>query len=576
MSEHGRRQVLRTGLGAVAGSTVLGAVGATAPASATPRQGGPIEAGGAVTADEPVSARAHLPWVADLGDGRYQNPVLNADWSDPDAIRVGPYFYLVASTFNRVPGLPVLRSVDLVNWSVIGHALTELEPRDHFSEPRHGEGVWAPALRHHDGKFWIFYPDPDFGIFMVTATDPRGPWSTPRPVKPGKGLIDPCPLWDDDGQAYLVHAWAKSRSGINNRLTLHRMSPDGTELLDAGRIVISGDDLPGYTTLEGPKLYKRDGWYWIFAPAGGVTNGWQSAFRSRSVWGPYEDRVVLAQGDSPVNGPHQGAWVTTESGADWFLHFQDRDAYGRVVHLQPMRWRTDGWPVMGTDDGSGRGTPVLVHTKPRVNGRTEVTAPASGDEFTGAELGGQWMWQANADPAWWSLRRSPGRLALVCQPSPVADDLRLLPQVLTQRLPAESFTATTSMSVSAMTAGSRAGLVVLGQTYAWVGLRHDGDRIVLVCRTAAQDAVEVDAVTPVPLRRGRSAVRLRVSVRPGAVCQFAAEVDGRGFTPLGAPFPATAGKWIGATVGLFATGPATGGRGGVAEFDWFRMGPISS
>ncbi|SED50788.1 Beta-xylosidase [Streptomyces melanosporofaciens] len=529
-----------------------------------------------MTASEPASARTHLPWAADLGDGRYRNPVLNADWSDPDVIRVGPYFYLVASTFNRVPGLPVLRSVDLVNWSVIGHALTELEPEDHFSEPRHGEGVWAPALRHHDGKFWIFYPDPDFGIFMVTATDPRGPWSAPRPVKPGKGLIDPCPLWDDDGQAYLVHAWAKSRSGINNRLTLHRMSPDGTELLDAGRIVINGDELPGYTTLEGPKLYKRDGWYWIFAPAGGVTNGWQSAFRSRSIWGPYEDRIVLAQGDTPVNGPHQGAWVTTESGEDWFLHFQDRDAYGRVVHLQPMRWRTDGWPVMGTDDGSGRGTPVLVHTKPRVNGRTQVTAPASGDDFSRAELGRQWMWQANADPAWWSLRHSPGRLTLICQPSTVGDDLRLLPHVLTQRLPAESFTATTSMSVSTMTAGSRAGLVVLGESYAWAGPHHDGDRIVLVCRTAARDAAEVDVVTPVPLRRGRAAVRLRVTVRPGAVCQFAAEVDGRGFTPLGAPFPATAGKWIGATVGLFATGPATGGRGGVAEFDWFRMGPIFS
>ncbi|MBI0385003.1 glycoside hydrolase, partial [Streptomyces albiflaviniger] len=162
------------------------------------------------------------------------------------------------------------------------------------------------------------------------------------------------------------------------------------------------------------------------------------------------------------------------------------------------------------------GVPVLVHTKPRVEGRTEVTAPATGDDFTGTELGKQWMWQANADPAWWSLRRLPGRLALVCRPSPVAHDLRLLPNVLAQRLPAESFTATTSMSLSTATTGSRAGLVVLGETYAWVGLRHDGDRIVLVCRTAARDAAEVDAVTPVPLRRGRSRVRLRVSVRPGA------------------------------------------------------------
>ena len=141
--------------------------------------------------------------------------------------------------------------------------------------PRHDCGVWAPALRHHDGQFWIFWGDPDFGIFVVNATDPRGPWSTPHLLKPGKGLIDPCPLWDDDGRAYLVHAWAKSRSGVNNRLTRHRMSPDGTTLLDEGRVVVNGDELPGYTTLEGPKLYRRDGWYWIFAPAGGVTTGWQ-------------------------------------------------------------------------------------------------------------------------------------------------------------------------------------------------------------------------------------------------------------------------------------------------------------
>ena len=566
MSQHSRRHVIRTGLGAAAASAVLGAAGGTARAEAATE--GPRGTGA-----QAARARGRLPWVADLGDGRYQNPVLNADWSDPDAIRVGDHFYLVASTFNRIPGLPILRSTDLVNWTVIGHALTELLPRDHFSEPRHGQGVWAPALRHHDGKFWIFYPDPDFGIFVVTATDPRGPWSTPHPLKPGKGFIDPCPLWDDDGQAYLIHAWAKSRSGINNRLTLHRMSPDGTALLDEGSVVVNGDELPGYTTLEGPKLYKRDGWYWIFAPAGGVTSGWQSAFRSRSVQGPYEDRIVLAQGDTPVNGPHQGAWVSTPGGEDWFLHFQDRGAYGRVVHLQPMRWRSDGWPVMGDDDGSGRGTPVLTHTKPRVHGRTRVTAPATGDEFTGPELGKQWSWQANADPAWWSFRHFPRRLALACRPGPGGHDLRLLPNVLGQRLPAESFTATTSMTLSTTTAEARAGLVMLGATYCWAGLRHDGDRIVLVCRTAEEDAAEVDAAPPVPLGRGRAAVRLRVTVGPGAVCRFAADTDGRGFTPLGAPFTATAGTWIGATVGLFATGPAAAGRSGAAEFDWFRVSP---
>ncbi|GAA2683935.1 MULTISPECIES: glycoside hydrolase 43 family protein [Actinosynnema] len=564
MSEHSRRRALQAGLGLVAGASVFGLGGAPAAAEGAPPPAGapnpPI--------DQAPPHRGRLPWVADLGDGRYRNPVLFADWSDPDAVRVGEHFYLVASTFNRIPGLPVLRSTDLVNWSLIGHALTELEPLDHFARPQRGGGVWAPALRHHDGRFWIFYPDPDHGIFVTTATDPRGPWTRPHALKPGRGLIDPCPLWDDDGQAYLVHAWAKSRAGINNLLTLHRMSPDGKSLLDEGQVVVDGNLLPGYTTLEGPKLYKRDGWYWIFAPAGGVKQGWQSAFRSRSIHGPYEDRIVLAQGDTDVNGPHQGAWVSTATGEDWFLHFQDREAYGRVVHLQPLRWRDDGWPVMGVDDGAGLGSPVAVHAKPRV-APSRITAPPTGDDFAGPALGAQWVWQANADRRWWSLR---GRgLTLACAPSPDTSDLRLLPNVLGQRFPAEVFTATTSLTLSTTAPDARAGLVVLGDTYAWVGLRHDGDRLVLVHRTAGVGAAEVDAVAPTPVPpRHRGPVRLRVEVGAGASCRFLADLDG--WTPLGEPFPATPGRWIGATIGLFATAPEGAGSG-VAEFGGFTVTP---
>lgn len=563
MDEQSRRRILQTGLGAVAGSVALSRLGGTADAAAW-------SAPGAADASADGS-RPDLPWVADLGDGRYQNPVLNADWSDPDAVRVGPYFYLTASSFNRVPGLPILRSRDLVNWTIIGHALNELEPRDHFSVPQHGNGVWAPAIRHHAGKFWIFYPDPDYGIFVTTAVDPAGPWTRPYALKPGLGLIDPCPLWDSDGSAYLIHAWAKSRSGINNRLTLHRMSSDGTELLDDGQVVVNGDEIPGYTTLEGPKLYKRDGWYWIFAPAGGVKPGWQSAFRSRSVFGPYEDRIVLAQGDTPINGPHQGAWVTTAQGEDWFLHFQDRGVYGRVVHLQPMRWRDDGWPVMGDDDGSGRGKPVLVHRKPVVGRPSKICAPASSDEFTGNRLGEQWTWQANADPSWSSLRG--GRLHLACPPSADTADLRLLPNVLGQRFPAESFVVTTSLSLRATREDVRAGLVVLGDAYAWIGLQRLGSQPVLVHRTAAKGKSEVDAADPTPVPDGRTSVHLQVEVKPGGVCRFAADLDGRGLRPIGGPFTATPSTWIGATLGLFGTAPSGPDQGDAAEIDWFRAGP---
>src|SRR5262249_6136341 len=290
----------------------------------------------------PIRSQNSKVWVADNGDGTYKNPIIHADYSDPDVIRVGDDFYLVSSSFNAVPGLPILHSKDLVNWEIIGHALARQPPDDVFSKPQHGNGVWAPSIRYHNGEFFIFYPDPDRGIYMLKAKDPAGRWSEPVLIKEAKGWIDPCPLWDADGKAYLVSAMAASRSGIKSVLIVSGMAPDGTKLLDDGVIVFDGHD-PN-PTVEGPKFYQRGGYYYIFAPAGGVGNGWQLALRSKNVYGPYEARIVLAQGKSSINGPHQGAWVETQTGESWFIHFQDKGAYGRVVHLQPMRWVND-WPV---------------------------------------------------------------------------------------------------------------------------------------------------------------------------------------------------------------------------------------
>jgi len=156
-------------------------------------------------------------WVADNGDGTYKNPIIHADYSDPDVIRVGNDFYLVSSSFENIPGLPILHSKDLVNWTIVGHALKQQLPADHFSMPRHGEGVWAPAIRYHHHEFYIYYPDPDFGIYLIKAKNINGPWSDPVMVEAGKGLIDPCPLWDADGKVYLVHAFAGSRAGFQGR-----------------------------------------------------------------------------------------------------------------------------------------------------------------------------------------------------------------------------------------------------------------------------------------------------------------------------------------------------------------------
>ncbi len=517
------------------------------------------------------AALANQAWVADLGDGRYKNPVLHADYSDPDAIRVGDMFYMTSSSFNSAPGLPLLASRDMVNWELVGHALPRQVPDAHFSVPRHGDGVWAPCLRYHDGKFWIFYPDPDFGIYVITADKFEGPWSAPRLLLAGKGLEDPTPLWDDDGQAWLLHGWVKSRAGINNLLTLRRMAPDASRVLDEqGETIIDGGKLPNYRTLEGPKFYKNEGWYYVFAPAGGVEEGWQAVFRSRSIHGPYEVRTVMDQGNSPVNGPHQGAWVRAQDGADWFLHFQDKGAYGRVVHLQPMRW-ADGWPIIGEDGPHpGTGQPVLTHAKPVAG--MPVKVPATSDEFDAPVLGLQWQWNANPQPGWYSLAERPGTLRLHTVVAPeAAGYVRATPSILAQKLPAPAFVVNTHLQLNDAADGDRAGLIVNAMQYAWIGLRKSGDATQLVyttCSPAKQRCTEAPTVV---LEHAPSSLYLRMQMSEGAVARFAYSLDNSNFVTVGQPFGVSKGRWVGAQVGLFSVGDKPGAAQSSADFDYFRV-----
>ncbi len=508
------------------------------------------------------------PWTADRGDGTYRNPVLFADYSDPDVIRVGEDYWMTASSFCHAPGLPILHSRDLVNWSIVNHALPHLVPAAHFAKPRHGEGVWAPCIRHHAGKFWIFYPDPDFGLYVITTDDPRGAWSEPRLIKAGKGLIDPSPLWDDNGQAYLVHGWAKSRAGICNRLTLHRMDPESGQVLDEGVVIIDGENMPGWHTIEGPKFYKRNGWYYIFAPAGGVAVGYQAIFRARDIFGPYESRIVLEQGSSPVNGPHQGAWVETQRGEHWFFHFQELPAYGRVVHLQPMDWRDDDWPAMGVNrDAGGKGEPAVTHRKPGLPARP-ITQPATSDDFSALTLGHQWQWQGTPDTAWYSLDARPGALRLYAQPDQGTH--WHTPHLLMQKFPALAFTASTTLHLQAAQENDRAGLIVFGYDYAWIGLRRRAGRTQLVFNRCfnANDGNPEEELASIDL--GRSEVELRVDVDANARCRFSYR-DADGFRPVGEPLAARSSKWVGAKVGLFATA-GSASSGSYADFFGFRVG----
>ena len=512
-------------------------------------------------------------WVSDNGDGTYKNPVINADYSDPDAIRVGDDYYLISSSFNCVPALPILHSKDLVNWKIVNSVFTQQKPYDVFDKPQHGKGVWAPAIRYHKGEFYVFYPDPDFGIYVVKTHNILGKWDEPILIMPGKGLIDPCPLWDDDGQAYLVHGFAGSRAGIKNILSVCKMSIDGTKILDDGVIVYDGHD--NHETVEGPKFYKRNGLYYIMLPAGGVPTGYQLILRSKNIYGPYEEKIVLAQGNTPTNGPHQGAWVETQTGESWFLHFQDKDAYGRVLHLEPVKW-VDGWPVMGNHpDGDGKGEPVLVYKKPNVGKIWPIATPASSDEFNSQQLGLQWQWHANFKN-WWAFPIvSKGVLRMYTVGAPTNSiNMSTVPNLLLQKFTADEFTATTKVTFNPQKktkSGEKFGLIIMGYDYAYVGLKKVDNKLFIT------QAVSLDASKQLPeteietIDAPTNTAFFRVKVSKAGICNFSYSFDGNSFTPIGKPFTAKAGGWIGAKVGLFSMRSEFINDPGFADVDWFRV-----
>ena len=573
-------------------------------------------------------------WNPDKGT-HYVNPVLNADYSDPDVCRVGDDFYMTSSSFACFPGLQILHSTDLVNWEIIGAALTDYPgpgwyderqwetlgqrldtpsdpppgPQEWRTVPQHGNGVWAPAIRYHDGEFYIYCGDPDRGIFMVKTSDPRGKWDDPVWVVKAKGYIDPCPLWDEDGKAYLSHGCAGSRAGHKSVLFVAPMSPDGTRLLGQSRIVYDGHETQ--PTIEGTKFYKYNGDYYIFSPAGGVPTGWQVVLRSKSPWGPYEERVVMAQGASETNGPHQGAWIDTPSGEHWFMHFQDKDAYGRVVHLQPMEWTADGWPVIGVDkDGDGVGEPVLKYRKPSLKS-SGTFQPSESDDFDSVDLGLQWQWHGIPSPYWYFLdaRNSALRLYSVDQ----AEDWRNLgdsPNLLLQKTPADKFTVTAKLrfipNPQLKEKGESCGFVLMGQDYSVIKMTDTSEGVVLQyaeCEDALKGKLEniirtvplsseplpvpysnsymsttVPPVSPVSYMASDVYVRMKVMPEdrkgnvPDLTARFWYSLDGKRWTELtDKPFNGKPGKWIGAKFGFFCNRQASKNDSGWMQVDWIEV-----
>ncbi len=531
-------------------------------------------------------------WSPDNGDGTYNNPVINADYSDPD-VCVGPSgedYYMTASSFQCTPGLPILHSRDLVNWEIVGYALKSLYEGDcklteHYNKVQHGNGVWAPSIRYHQGEYYIYWGDPDHGVYMVKTKDPAGEWEKPVCVIRGKGYIDTTPLWDEDGRCYLVNGWANSRSKFASVLTVREMSADGTRAIGQPVIVFDGNGTEN-RTCEGPKFYKRDGWYWIMCPAGGVPEGFQLAMRSKSPYGPYEARKVLQQGKTAINGPHQGAWVHTKYGEDWFLHFQDKEAYGRVMHLNPVDWTT-GWPVMGR-----KGEPVATYKKPKASS-TVVVNPVESDEFNAPTIGRQWQWQANYDEKF-GVPTAFGTMRIYTHKLDTDwKNLWPVPNMLLQKTPADEFTVTAKLRFTSKADGQMGGIIMMGHNYQALVVRREGKEfklLILTCQDAdrgkAQQEELVATLKPTaedkidykPGIHEDIYLRLQVSNAEAGVAHggkplvsFAWSQNGKKFTPCGSQYEMKQGKWIGAKFGFVAvdTNPKTD-RGWI-DADWIRV-----
>ncbi len=500
----------------------------------------------------------------------YKNPILYADYSDPDVIRVGEDYYMVSSSFTYVPGVPLLHSKDLVHWELINYCVKRL-PFEKYNVPSHGSGTWAPSIRYHEGMFYAFIPLPDEGILVARSADPYGEFELNLLCK-SLGWEDPCPLWDDDGRAYMVFAYAKSRAGIRDRLSVVEIDPDCRKLLGEPKVIFDGVQMAPGT--EGPKFYKYKDWYYILAPSGGVAVGWQSAFRSHSVWGPYEYKIVMHQGDSPVNGPHQGGWVTAPDGRDWFVHFQDVYELGRITHLQPMCFHMD-WPFIGRDtNADGIGEPVEEWDMP-AEGMPEYEI-AQSDEFEKGLPGIQWQWQANPDGKFVLPHQGPG-LRLACLKNERRDNLLwYAPNAMTQIPQHPALSAVTRVELSEKgETGDMASIGVIGHSYGYLGIKRaeNGCALALYRGEVTEKYFEGEAneqlVATAPLHA--SAVWLRVDIRLDKTYDFSWSVDGESFEPIGGSYPLNRATWTGAKLCLWACNRENKSSDGCGSFDFIHI-----
>lgn len=493
----------------------------------------------ALLADDPSSRWGEWPKWGDQGDGTYRNPVLPSDYSDIDCIRVGPDYYAVSSTFQFSPGFVILRSKDLVNWSILGHVVPDLGvigPDMTWTKMnRYGKGIWAGAIRFHDNKFWVYFCTPDEGFFMSTATNPAGPWEPLHKMESFTGGWDDCcPFWDDDGQGYFVGTHFKDGYKIH----LWKLTPDGRDVVPESDMVIHQS-----RGSEANKLYKINQiYYHFYSEDRGAQGRVMMMERSNSITGPYTENKQLSYAEKQFNEPNQGGLVQTEKG-DWyfFTHHGNGAWEGRCDSLLPVTW-IDGWPIIGTPDDKGIGHFVGSGKKP-VEG-TSIVMPQSSDEFDETLLPPQWEWNYQPRNDQWSLTERTGWLRLHAFRPLQADNLLKAGNTLTQRcFRTSSNEVVIKLDLSGMTDGQKCGLCHFARTHSFLGVSREGAKLTLVYDDNGKGTVG-------PEIAGRD-LWLRSTWGLDGKSQYSYSLDGKTFTDFGDPYQLTWGNYRGDRIGIF-------------------------
>ena len=541
-----------------------------------------------------ISVAAAQSWTADNGNGTFTNPLFYDEFSDPDILRVGDDYYLAGTTMHAVPGLVVLHSKDLVNWENVAYCFDRFDfPEDRFSLRNHdeiyGQGIWAPCIRYANGQFYVFSNVNGKGLQCYTAKDIHGPWEHHNMQG---NIYDLGVLFDDDGKVYAIHGYGTVKC---TELKADMSGPvEGTE-----RVIIPEGNGVG----EGHHMYKIDGTYYLIS-TDYRPNGRTLCSRSKSIWGPYETRVITADetygyhaasltqvprgtkyrigedgtkfGLGPVDkdatactNAHQGGIVQYKDGSWWALFMQDFHSIGRTVCLMPMTW-VDGWPMVGLKGNLGRAPrtwfmPGTARGYYAIgDGPSETHSPyARSDNFDGKQLGRIWQWNHNPDDRLWQLKS--GRLRIQAQP---AEQLMWARNTLTQRVVGPKSVATVELYARGMKDGDVCGLGNINVPCSWIGLVKQGKGLTLRCfEQLTNDTISL----PVVLPDGKIWLRM-IGDYDNDQAQYAYSTDGVTFQTLGRMMPLSYQliSFQGSRHALFAFN-VTGKRGGYAEFDNFTV-----